>query len=383
MKALEGIKVIDLSKWLPGQYCGMVLGDFGAEVIKIDDIAGDVTRQFIPQKEKDMSYWHLALNRNKKGMALDLRTKEGKEILRRLLLTADVVLEGYRPGFMAKLGLDYESIKRENPRLVYCSITGFGQTGKFKHKPAHDLNIVGLAGITSLDDADSACVADVQVSAIGGSMNAVCGILLALFSRERTGQGQYVDISLYNTALSIEATAASSLWGCKETGAEPFGRIAHYYNIYRTKDGKYITVGTIEPKFWQELCLLLGKEELGTRQFDFAQGKEIREELSKAFLTKTQQQWLDLIGDKEFCVTPVCSLEEALASELAGESGMLAEREEDLGKVQYLQPAIRLSATPGSIDRRAPRLGEHREEILSALGYAAEEIDRLKKEHII
>ena len=128
---------------------------------------------------------------------------------------------------------------------------------------------------------------------------------------------------------------------------------------------------------------MLGKEELGTRQFDFAQGKEIREELSKAFLTKTQQQWLDLIGDKEFCVTPVCSLEEALASELAGESGMLAEREEDLGKVQYLQPAIRLSATPGSIDRRAPRLGEHREEILSALGYAAEEIDRLKKEHII
>ena len=223
MKALEGIKVIDLSKWLPGQYCGMVLGDFGADVIKIDDIAGDSTRQFIPQKDKDMSYWHLALNRNKKGIAIDLRTEAGKNILRKLMLTADVLLEGFRPGFMAKLGLDYATVSKENPCLVYCSITGFGQKGKYKHKPAHDLNIVGLAGITSLDDVGSACVADIQVSALGGSMNAVSGILLALFARERTGQGQYVDVSLYNTALSMEATAVSSLWGCQETGAEPFG----------------------------------------------------------------------------------------------------------------------------------------------------------------
>ena len=166
MKALEGIKVIDLSKWLPGQYCGMVLGDFGADVIKIDDIAGDSTRQFIPQKEKDMSYWHLALNRNKKGIAIDLRTEAGKDILRKLMLTADVVLEGFRPGFMAKLGLDYATISKENPRLVYCSITGFGQTGKYKHKPAHDLNIVGLAGINSLDDVGNACVVDSKYNLI-------------------------------------------------------------------------------------------------------------------------------------------------------------------------------------------------------------------------
>ena len=144
-----------------------------------------------------------------------------------------------------------------------------------------------------------------------------------------------------------------------------------------------MTVGTIEPKFWQELCALIGKEELRTRQFDFAQGKEMREELSKAFLTKTQQEWLDLIGSKDFCVTPVCSLEEALASEITEESAMVADREEDLGKVRYLQPAIRLSGTPGVIEKRAPRLGEHREEILLGLGYEEREIDRLKKEHII
>ena len=383
MKALEGIKVIDLSKWLPGQYCGMMLGDFGAEVIKIDDIAGDNTRQFIPQKEKDMSYWHLALNRNKKGMAIDLRTEAGKSILRKLMLKADVVLEGFRPGFMAKLGLDYATISKENPRLVYCSITGFGQTGKYKHKPAHDLNIVGLAGINSLDDVGNACVVDIQVSALGGSMNAVSGILLALFARERTGQGQYVDVSLYNTALSMEATAVSSLWGCQETGAEPFGRIAHYYNIYKTKDGKYLTVGTIEPKFWQELCRLIGRDDLGNRQFDFAHGEELGQALAEVFLLKTQQEWLALIDDRDFCVTPVCSLAEALNSELASESGMIDTRNEDIGAVKYLQPAIKLSATPGAIDRRAPRLGEHREEILHSLGYTAEEITRLKEGHVI
>ena len=383
MKALEGIKVVDLSKWLPGQYCGMVLGDFGADVIKIDDIAGDSTRQFIPQKEKDMSYWHLALNRNKKGIAIDLRTEAGKGILRKLMLTADVVLEGFRPGFLAKLGLDYATISKENPRLVYCSITGFGQTGKYKHKPAHDLNIVGLAGITSLDDVGSACVADIQVSALGGSMNAVSGILLALFARERTGRGQYVDVSLYNTALSMEATAVSSLWGCQETGTEPFGRIAHYYNIYKTKDGKYLTVGTIEPKFWQEMCHLIERDELLARQFDFAHGEELGQVLAEVFLLKTQEEWLTLINGRDFCVTPVCSLSEALASEMTAESEMLTIRNEDLGAVKYLQPAIRLSDTPGSIERRAPRLGEHREEILSGLGYTAEAISKLKDDHII
>lgn len=383
MKALEGIKIIDLSKWLPGQYCGMVLGDFGAEVIKIEDIAGDGTRQFIPQKEKDMSYWHLALNRNKKGLALDLRTEEGKEILHKLLLTADVFLEGFRPGFMAKLGLDYAKISKENPRLVYCSITGFGQTGKYKNKPAHDLNIVGLAGINSLDDVGGACVADVQVAALGGSMNAVSGILLALFAREKTGQGQHVDISLYNTALSLEATAASSLWGCQETGAEPFGRIGHYYNIYKTKDGRYLTVGTIEPKFWQQLCRLLGREDLLTRQFDFAHSEELQSELGKTFLTKDQAEWLQLAGDEDFCLTPVCSLGEALSSELTESAAMVVERQEDFGAVRYLQPVIRLSATPGAIETRAPRLGEHRDEILRSLDYEADEIARLKKEHII
>lgn len=383
MRVLEKIKVIDLSRWLPGQYCGMVLGDFGAEVIKIDDIDGDATRSFVPQKESGMSYWHLALNRNKRGLALDLRTEEGRDILRKLLATADVLIEGFRPGFLDKIGFSYDSVSRSNPGLIYCSITGFGRTGGARHKPAHDLNVVGLAGIAALDDAGSACVADIQVSAVGASMNAVSGILLALLARERTGRGQRIDVSLYNTALGMQATAAASLWGCSETGDEPFGRVVHYYNLYRTKDGKYLTVGTLEPKFWQELCRLLDREDLTGRQFDFAHGRELQAELAGAFLAKTRQEWLDLIGGREFCVTPVCSLEEALASELTTESGMVGAREEDLGTVKYLQPAISLSETPGAVERRAPRMGEHREEILAALGYEKNEIADLANKHII
>ena len=194
MKALTGIKVIDFSKWLPGQYCGMVLGDFGADVIKVETPTGDDTRRFFPEALPGMSYWHLALNRNKRGITADIKTEGGRKLLLRLLSEADVFLEGFRPGYLARYGLDYATVREINPQLVYCSITGFGQTGSYRHKPAHDLNVIGLAGLNSLDDVGSACVSEVQIAALGSSMNAVSGILLALLARERTGEGQAVDI---------------------------------------------------------------------------------------------------------------------------------------------------------------------------------------------
>ena len=210
MNLLEGIKVVDFSKWLPGQYCGMLLGDYGADVIKIEDLAGDATRRFWPEKEPGMSYWHLMLNRNKRGVALDIKKAGGREALAKLLAEADVFLEGFRPGYLARYGLDYESLHKINPRLVYCSITGFGQNC---HKPAHDLNVIGLAGLNSLDDVGGACVSEVQVSAIGSGLNALSGIAMALLARERTGQGQWLDVNLYATAMSMQVTGISSLWG--------------------------------------------------------------------------------------------------------------------------------------------------------------------------
>lgn len=380
MQLLAGLKVIDFSKWLPGQYCGMLLGDYGADVIKVEDVAGDSTRSFFPEKEKGMSYWHLMLNRNKRGLTVNIKTEAGQEILRKLLMEADVFLEGFRPGYLARYGLDYETISQLNPRLIYCSITGFGQQS---HKPAHDLNVIGLAGLNSLDDVGGACVSEVQVSAIGSSLNALSSICMSLYARERSGLGQHLDVNLYATALSLQATGISSVWGCEETGVQPFGRTSHYYNIYRTQDGRYLTVGTIEPKFWRRFCQLINHEELAGRQYDFAHEKEIESLIGEAIATKTLAQWLELIGDEEFCVTPVLSTEEALNSQLTAGAEMVVTRQEDLGQLRYITAPVKYSRTKSEISRRAPRLGEDNLAILQGLGYTPEEVARLQEQGAI
>lgn len=376
MQALEGIKIIDFSKWLPGQYCGMVLGDFGADVIKVEDLKGDVTRGFTPAKEPGMSYWHLMLNRNKRGITVNLKTPAGREVLLRLLKEADVFLEGFRPGYLKMLGLDYESVSKINPRLIYCSITGFGPEGKYKHMPSHDLNVIGLAGVAAPEDGTDISVPSVQVAALGGSLNAISGILMALYARERTGKGQLVNVDLYSSAINAEITAISSVIGCRETGMPSFGRTAsHYYSVYKTKDGRYLSIGTIEPKFWQKMCRLIDLPELESRQFDFAHSAEIKEKLAAAFVGKTQAEWLELIGKDEFCVTPIRTLQEALDSSLTTEqSQMLVTKKEDFGDYTYVKSAAKLSDTPGTIRKRAPYLGEHTQEVLESAGYTKEEI---------
>lgn len=374
MNLLTGIKVVDFSKWLPGQYCGMLLGDYGADIIKIEDKSGDATRRFWPQKTKDMSYWHLMLNRNKRGVSLDIKKPGGRELLLKLLSEADVFLEGFRPGYLARYGLDYETVHKINPRLVYCSITGFGQKC---HKPAHDLNVIGLAGLNSLDDIGRACTSEVQVSAVGSGLNALAAISMALLARERSGEGQWLDVNLYATALSMQVTGIASLWGCRETGDEPFGRTAHYYNIYRTKDGRYLTVGTIEPKFWQRFCDLIGCPELEKRQYDFAHEEELKTLLAEKIAAKTQAEWLALIGGAEFCVTPVCSLAEALASDLTAQEEMLLEEPSDLGTLRYIGGPVKFSGAQAQVRCRAPKLGEHTLDVLQELGYSAEQIAQL------
>lgn len=376
MQALEGIKIIDFSKWLPGQYCGMVLGDFGADVIKVEDVKGDVTRGFTPAKEPGMSYWHLMLNRNKRGITVNLKTPAGREVLLRLLKEADVFLEGFRPGYLKMLGLDYESVSKINPRLIYCSITGFGPEGKYKHMPSHDLNVIGLAGVAAPEDGTDISVPSVQVAALGGSLNAISGILMALYARERTGKGQLVNVDLYSSAINAEITAISSVIGCRETGMPSFGRTAsHYYSVYKTKDGRYLSIGTIEPKFWQKMCRLIDLPELESRQFDFAHSAEIKKKLAAAFAGKTQAEWLELIGKDEFCVTPIRTLQEALDSSLTTEqSQMLVNKKEDFGDYTYVKSAAKLSDTPGTIRKRAPYLGEHTQEVLESAGYTKEEI---------
>lgn len=383
MQALEGIKVVDFSKWLPGQYCGMVLADYGADVIKVEAPAGDPCRAFTPEKEPGLSFWNLALNRNKRGLTLNLKTEAGKEILRRLIAEADVFLEGFRPGYLESLGLGYTDLQKINPRLIFCAITGFGETGKYQHLPAHDLNVIGLAGLDSPDDSGELCVGEVQISALGSSLNAVSAIAMALFARERTGVGQKLDVNLYATALSLQIVGIASRLGCRQVGGTPFGRFGSYYNVYKTKDGRFLTVGTIEPKFWKHFCQLINAPELVARQFDFAHEDEQIKRIAAAVKTKTLSEWQQLIGSDEFCVTPVLTVDEALDSELAKESGMLVKRQEDVGEITYVQPAFKMSETPGNIRRRAPKLGEHTAEILQALGYTGEQQKQLKAAGVI
>ena len=381
--ALQGIKVIDFSQWLPGQYCGMILADFGADVIKVEGVKGDPNRSFAPQLASGMSSWNLALNRNKRGITVNLKTEEGKDILKKLMMQADVFLEGFRPGFLQSKGLGYEAMHALNPRLVYCSITGFGQEGKYAKQPAHDLNIIGLSGMNFLNDSGNVAISEVQVSAIGGSLNAVAAVSMALLARERTGKGQYIDISLYNTALSMQIVSLASILGCRVTGDTPFGRRAHYYDVYRTKDGKYISVGTIEPKFWQKFCDLTGLPELKDRQYDFAHEEEIARIISDKLKTKTRDEWVALAENGTFCVTPVYSPDEVLDHDITAASGMLETRPEDIGPVTYLNAAIKLSDTPRRVRFRAPYAGEHNREVLGALGYTDEEISMFKAKGII
>jgi crotonobetainyl-CoA:carnitine CoA-transferase CaiB-like acyl-CoA transferase len=381
--ALQSIKVIDFSQWLPGQYCGMVLADFGADVIKVEGVKGDPNRNFAPQLAPGMSSWNLALNRNKKGITVNIKTEEGQEILKKLLRQADVFLEGFRPGYLQSKGLGYEEIVKINPGLIYCSITGFGQESKYKQQPAHDLNIIGLSGMNFLNDMGDVAISEVQVSAIGSSLNAVAAISMALLAREKTGKGQYIDVSLYNTALSMQIVSFASILGCRVTGDTPFGRRAHYYDVYKTKDGKYISVGTIEPKFWQTFCEMIELPELKDRQYDFAHEEEITQLIRNKLLTKTRDEWVALAQNGEFCVTPVNNPEEVLENDMTKESGMLETRREDFGEVTYLKPAVKLSGTPCSIRFRGPYAGEHNREVLGALGYTDEEIVSFKEKGII
>ena len=381
--ALQGIKVIDFSQWLPGQYCGMVLADYGADVIKVEGVTGDPNRNFAPRLAPGMSSWNLALNRNKRGVTVNLKTEEGKEILKRLLKEADVFLEGFRPGYLQSKGLGYEDVKQVNPRLIYCSITGFGQESKFKQQPAHDLNIIGLSGMCFLNDSGKVAISEVQVSAIGSALNAVAAISMALLARERTGKGQRIDVSLYNTALSMQIVSLSSILGCRITGDTPFGRCAHYYDVYATKDGKFISVGAIEPKFWRKFCDMIGLPELKDRQYDFAHEEEITQIISDTLKTKTRDEWVALAENGSFCITPVNSPDEVLESDMSAASGMLETRMEDVGTVTYLHSAVKMSGTPGSIRFRAPYAGEHNREVLCSLGYTEEEIAVFKEKGII
>ena len=373
MQALTGIRVLDMSRLLPGPYCTMLLADFGAEVIKIEEPGkGDYSRSF-PPFLKDFGYWHLQLNRNKQSVVLDLKSEEGRNIFLELVKTADVVVESYRPGVLKKLGVDYETASKVNPKIVYCSLSGYGSKGPLAHKADHDLGYLSLAGVTAMSgEADGApAIPGVLMADMNAALSAGMSIMIALRHAALTGQGQEIDISLFNVAMTLMPGAASLFFGSgfvAERGNNWLTGAYANYNIYATADGRYVSVGCLEKKFWRNLCIGLGKEELIDMIDDESNHPYLKEQLAGVFKQKTMREWEEFFTAKDACVTPVLNFKEAVESEQVQANEMvLPVQDDELGAYQQLGFAMKLSKTPAQLTKRAPRLGEDTEKILAQL----------------
>jgi crotonobetainyl-CoA:carnitine CoA-transferase CaiB-like acyl-CoA transferase len=362
--ALAGIRVLDLSRQLPGPLCSLMLGDLGADVLTIA-APNDPLGVGLP-----------LLGRNKRHMTLNLKTAEGRAVLERLVAGADVLLEGFRPGVTAKLGIDYPTLAARHPRLVYCSISGYGQDGPYRQKVGHDINYIGYAGVLGVTGSAGGppVIPGVQIADIGGgTLMAAIGILAALLARAHTGRGQLVDIAMLDGAVAwnVYHVLLHLIGRGTERGATQLtGRYA-CYAVYETRDGKYVTVGALEPHFWQNLCTHLGRPDLIPLQF--AEGEERARVLAffrEAFRRKTRDEWVRELEAVDICFGPVNEVGEALADPQVRARGMIVEEEHpQYGRVMSLGSPIKLSDTPPATRRPPHAFGEHTEEVLRELGY--------------
>jgi alpha-methylacyl-CoA racemase len=390
--ALEGLKVLDLSRLLPGGFCSLLLADFGADVLKVEDTGmGDYVRWAPPFYEvrppadqTARSAKFLALNRGKRSIRIDLKNDRGKEVLLRLARDADVLLESFRPGVLDRLGVGYERLKQENPRLVYCAITGYGQDGPNRDRSGHDMNYLGLGGLLGLTgEADGPPVQSAgQIADIGGGgLTAAVGVLVALRERDRSGEGQFVDCSMFDGALSWLAMVAADMFA---DGQVPRRGTLHLagaitcYRPYRCADG-YVTLGALEPKFWAEFCRGVGREDLLEHAFD-PPGSDAHRAVSEVFAGRTREQWRQFATEHDCCLEPVLELDEVAASELVAAREMVVELDQPGAErpVKLLGAPVKLSRTPADPTRApGPGLGENTDEVLAAAGYSPEEIAAL------
>jgi alpha-methylacyl-CoA racemase len=387
--ALSGLRVLDLSRLLPGGFCSLLLADFGADVIKVEDMAmGDYVRWAPPFYEgadrSAASALFLALNRGKRSIRVDLKAPEGREVLLRLARDADLLLESFRPGVMDRLGVGYEALRAVNPGLVYCAITGYGQDGPLRDRAGHDMNYLGRIGLLGLtgDAGGPPVQAAGQIADIGGgALTAAFGILAALRERDRTGEGQFVDTSMADGALSWLAMVAARYFAegrvPRRGGVELAGSLL-CYRPYRCSDG-WVTLGALEPKFWQAWCRGVGREDLIERQFD-PPGSDAHAEVEGVFASRTRDEWEAFGAEHDCCLEPVLELDEALDSELVRARGMVAELAQPGVEqpVRLLGVPVKLSRTPGDPARApGPVLGADTERVLAEAGYDAREIETL------
>jgi len=387
--ALQGIRVLDLAWVGPGPFCATILGDLGADIIKIHEPdperRGSLVKYALPN---DSAFPGL---RNCRVMGLDLKTKDGRAIFCELAKTSDVVIESYRPDVTKRLGVDYKAIKKINPRIVYASMTSYGQDGPYRDLPGHDINFIslgGLLGLTGESGGPPVLPGTLLADLAAGGMSAAIGILAALTARVETGKGQFVDVSMTDGVIAL-----MSLWinphlayGLTfERGDTIFTGHYPWYNVYQTKDGKYISIGAFEPWFYANLCQLLGRDDFIEHQF--AEGEK-REEISQyfkqTFLTKSRDEWVEILRQKDTCVAPVYSIEELVSDPQLIARGMIREMPHPvLGRVRQVGSMVKLSDSPFQARNWSTKFGQHTVEILKDLGYDRARIKALRDAEVI
>ena len=380
-RPLDGICVLDLSRLLPGPFLTMVLSDMGADVVKVEDPRlGDYMRQ-IPPARAGMSGRFLAVNRGKRSLALDLKTEAGVDAFLRMVERADVVVESFRPGVMARLGVGWDVLERRNPRLVLCSISGYGQDGPYVERAGHDLNYIGLAGVLAMGGTRGGAPAmpGVQIADLaGGALWGATAVLGALVGRARTGRGAWLDISMTEGALALLAAELGNIEAGAETptrGRASLNGGMACYGVYETRDGKYVSVGALEPKFWLAFNRAIGRRaDVSELLAPLDRQEEIRAEVQAILKTRTRDEWVEILARHDCCGEAVLEMDELVEHPLHRARRVFT-RMPIAGGEEMLQ--VRTPVGPARTDRAAPRLGQHSREVLSEYGFDEGEIRAL------
>ncbi len=365
---LSGVRVLDLTRLLPGAFASLMLAELGAEVIKIEDPGRGDPMRHLPPLLNGRGIYDLLLNRGKKSVGLDLRAPAAQATLDRLVGTADVVMESFRPRTARRLGVAAEQIRGRHPRVIHCAITGYGQTGPYAERPGHDLNYVAVSGLLAADRPDPTELPRMFMADVGGgAMTSVIGILAALFGRERSGEGASLDISMHEASLYwVMLPAARELvdGGAAASDDLPtFGRHA-CYNVYRTKDGELVALGALEPKFWAAFCQAVGRPDLAARHLsDEADQRALLDDVRALFASMTRDEWLDRLRGHDVCFTPVNRPADALRDPHVQARGAVVRGH----GLHAVRPPFARSAAPLG---PAPAVGEHTDVVLAALGPA-------------